>query len=64
MAKKLASKRTKELLSDVEIRDRGLPKGEFSQSWLGRITITNVEKSEIAKRIGIEKNGEYAIKVR
>ncbi len=35
-----------------------------SESWQGRINITSVEKSQIAKEVGIKHNGEYAIKVR
>lgn len=35
----------------------------FTTNWKGRITITNAEKSEIAKKMGITKDGEYAIKV-
>jgi RNA polymerase subunit RPABC4/transcription elongation factor Spt4 len=30
----------------------------------GRIQFLNVEKSTIAKKMGVEKEGEYAIKVR
>ena len=37
---------------------------QFSTNWQGRITITDPEKSEIAKKIGIKVKGEYAIKVR
>jgi len=36
----------------------------FTETWKGRINILNVEKSEIAKKVGIEVKGEYAIKVR
>ena len=36
----------------------------FSESWNGRINILNDEKSEIAKKINLNSNGEYAIKVR
>jgi len=36
----------------------------FSESWNGRINILNAEKSEIAKKINLNSNGEYAIKVR
>jgi len=36
----------------------------FSESWNGRINVLNAEKSEIAKKINIKENGEYAIKVR
>ena len=37
---------------------------QVSGTWKGRINILNKEKSDIAKKIGIEANGEYAIKVR
>jgi len=37
---------------------------DFSENWNGRIFILNAEKSEIAKRVGIKNNGEYAVKVR
>ena len=36
----------------------------FTETWKGRITILSAERSEIAKKIGIEVKGEYAIKVR
>jgi len=37
---------------------------QFTESWKGRIIITNVEKSELAKAMGIKVKGEYAIKAR
>jgi len=37
---------------------------DFVNSWKGRIAILNLEKSEIAKRIGIKREGEYAIKTK
>jgi RNA polymerase subunit RPABC4/transcription elongation factor Spt4 len=61
--KKLASKDTKELLSEEEIRERSLSKSEFSQSWKGRMTFFDIDKSQIAKKIGVKKKGEFAIKV-
>ncbi|MBS3132096.1 DNA-directed RNA polymerase subunit E'' [Candidatus Woesearchaeota archaeon] len=36
----------------------------FSQSWQGRLQIMDASKSIIAKKIGINQNAEYAIKVR
>lgn len=32
--------------------------------WRGRLFMADFEKSTIAKKIGITKNGEYAIKIR
>lgn len=36
----------------------------FSTNWQGRLAVLDTKKSTIAKKIGIEANGEYAIKVR
>ena len=35
---------------------------DFTEIWKGRIIILNYGKSEIAKKININVNGEYAIK--
>ncbi|MBI4159461.1 DNA-directed RNA polymerase subunit E'' [Candidatus Woesearchaeota archaeon] len=36
---------------------------QFNDSWKGRITILNFEKSEIAGKMGITVNGEYVLKI-
>ncbi len=36
--------------------------GDFTEIWKGKIYILNAEKSEVAKKINITVNGEYAIK--
>jgi len=36
----------------------------FTESWKGRIIVTDPNNSEIAKKLGITAKGEYAIKVR
>lgn len=36
----------------------------FSTNWQGRITFLDINKSEIAKKIGTEAKGEYVIKAR
>lgn len=42
-----------------------LCKGQsFSTNWLGRFFIFDVKKSLIAKKKGMEQEGEFAIKVR
>ena len=64
MPRKLASKTSKLLLHDSEIKDKGLPIGDFSPNWQGRIVFLNVEKSFIAHKMGVEAPGEYALKVR
>jgi len=37
---------------------------EFSEEWEGMVIILDVERSQVAKRLGIEKPGRYAIKLR
>lgn len=37
---------------------------QFTDSWTGRIVILDAERSEIAKKTGINVKGEYVIKVR
>jgi DNA-directed RNA polymerase subunit E" len=36
----------------------------FTESWQGRINIVDANKSEIAKKIGINTKGEYVLKSR
>ncbi len=37
---------------------------DFATSWQGRISILEVEKSFIARKVGIAKDGDYALKIR
>jgi DNA-directed RNA polymerase subunit E" len=61
MAKKQACKRCKAL---YESGSCPICKSEQSAvSWKGRLFILNPAKSDIAKKIGIPVEGEYAIKV-
>lgn len=39
-------------------------KDSFSNQWQGRIVFVDAKNSFIAKQMGAEENGEYAIKVR
>jgi len=64
MVKRLALKTTKELLTEAEIREKGLKKSDFTPTWQGRMHILDTENSAIGKKLTIDKNGEYAIKVR
>jgi RNA polymerase subunit RPABC4/transcription elongation factor Spt4 len=64
MAKELAHKKTKELMTEKEIFEKKLDRTEFTDSWKGRIIVLNPEKSEIAKNIKITKAGEFAVKTR
>ena len=38
--------------------------GQTSKDWQGFIVVTDFEKSEIAKKMGITSNGRFALKVR
>ncbi len=59
--KKLACKKDKMLTTGNQCP---LCKGEaLTQSWKGRLFILNPEKSLVAKKVEIESEGEYAIKV-
>lgn len=60
MGKKVAHKITKKIEDSSNVKNIG----EYSTNWKGRLFITNPEKSFIAKVTGLEKKGEYAIKVR
>lgn len=69
--KKKACKKCKRLLDE---EDKKCPFGrpdcnfdnnaQFSTVWQGRIYFLNVKKSRIAKEMGVDAEGEYAIKVR
>ena len=37
---------------------------EFTDSFKGRILVTDPENSEVAKKLGIKAKGEFAIKTR
>ncbi len=37
---------------------------QFSTNWRGRIYILDAQKSDLAKIIGLEAKGDYALKVR
>lgn len=64
MVKRLANKLTKEIMSETQIKEKNMNKGEFTGTWQGRIYVLDSVKSGIAKKVNIEKEGEYAIKVR
>lgn len=62
MAKLYASKQTRELLTDAEIKKQNLNKDTFTDNWKGKVVILNPEESDIAKNLKIKKKGEYAVK--
>ena len=37
---------------------------DFTEDWEGMIIVFDVEKSQMAKKLGINKPGKYAIKLR
>ena len=39
------------------------PSAKVSSDWTGYVIIVNPERSEIAKRLQVEKPGRYALKV-
>ena len=39
-------------------------KSSLSSDWTGEIIIVDIEKSQIAKKVGITKPGRYALRVR
>ncbi|OGY53386.1 MAG: DNA-directed RNA polymerase subunit E'' [Candidatus Buchananbacteria bacterium RIFCSPLOWO2_01_FULL_40_23b] len=62
MAKKKVCKRCKLFVETESCPQCGI--SSFSNSWQGRILITDAENSMIAQKIGIKLKGEYAIKVK
>ena len=61
MSKKKACKRCKLFVDGDECPNCKIE--QFTLNWKGRITIIDHEKSEIAQKIGITLDGEYATKV-
>ena len=39
-------------------------KSDFTTNWQGRIAVIDPVKSEVAKKIGITRKGDYALKIR
>lgn len=64
MAKKFANKNDKRLLTEAQIKELGLNKGDFTESWQGRVFVNDFQNSHIAKEMGIKRKGEYAIKAK
>lgn len=65
MRKKIC-KRCKSIVEGSKCNDpscNGLQSGQLAQSYKGRMFIANPEKSQIAKKVGLKHQGEYAIKV-
>lgn len=62
-AKREVCKKTKKFMDDPNFKDHN-PVNGVTNNWQGRVYILNPEKSDISSIIGVEKKGEYAIKVR
>ena len=61
--KREVDRRTKRFMDDPNLKDKNSA-GGTTTNWQGRIFVVNPEKSDIAKIMGLEETGEYAIKVR
>ena len=62
MAKKKVCKRCKLFVEEDTCPQCGT--SSFTNSWQGRLYISDAEKSTIAEKVNIKLKGEYAIKVR
>ena len=62
MAKKKACKKCK-LFVEGEVCP-ACKNNTFTDNWQGRLFVNNFEKSDIAQKMALKFNGEYAIKVR
>ncbi len=62
MSKKKACKRCKLFVEEDTCPQCGT--SSFTNSWQGRLYISDAEKSTIAQKVNIKLKGEYAIKVR
>ena len=59
--KELACRKCRMLTSEKTCPNDGST--ELSNEWSGLIIIINVERSQVAKTLGITKAGRYALKV-
>ena len=58
---KQACKICKQIVTKDKCPDH--PDAKLIENWKGRIIILNPETSELAKKMGVVKKGEYAIRV-
>ncbi len=61
MAKELACRKCKTLTTEKVCPNCGST--ELSEEWSGLVIIINPEKSQVARTLGITKQGRYALKV-
>ena len=62
--KRKVCRKCKVFVDTVEGPVDGCTHKDTTTTYLGRIIITNAAKSEIAEKVGISQDGEYAIKTR
>ncbi len=62
MTKKKACKICKRIFEGEKCSNCG--SGEVTESFKGRIFVSNPEKSEIAKKLNLKEKGNFAIKTR
>ncbi len=61
--KREVCKKTKKFMDDPNFKNHKADQGT-TNTWQGRIYVLNTKKSEIGSKMGLEEEGEYAIKVR
>ncbi|MEK6849422.1 MAG: transcription elongation factor subunit Spt4 [Nanoarchaeota archaeon] len=61
MSKRKACRRCKVFVDGDECPN--CKSNQFVLNWKGRMTFTDAKKSDIAKKVGVAVDGEYAIKV-
>lgn len=61
--KREVCKKTKKFMDDPNFKDHKAISGT-TNNWQGRIFVVNPDKSDVAKIMGLEERGEYAIKIR
>jgi len=61
--KREVCKKTKKFMDDPKFKEHKAISGTTT-NWQGRIYVVNPKKSELAKIMGLEEQGEYAIKIR
>tara|TARA_Y100000310_G_scaffold236776_1_gene240026 strand:- start:279 stop:467 length:189 start_codon:yes stop_codon:yes gene_type:complete len=62
MAKEKAIKATKEIIESKDFKK--YKSDELVDTFKGKVNVLDSEKSEIAKKLEIKKNGSFAIKLR
>lgn len=61
--KREVCKKTKKFMDDPNFKDHKAISGT-TNNWQGRFFVVDPEKSDLAKIMGFEERGEYAVKIR